>query len=309
MKRKSLLFAVPLMLVGLSPSVVAAPPDGSKISAEADWVIHLDFAAAVKSTIGKYILEHHEELDIDLDDLEKIEEELDIDLLEEILDVTLYGDDEEHMVALLRTTDAVDDALVRLQEHEESPVTKLKQGDAEIYSVDDGEVLFHVMSAGRDERLIVASNDAEVLGYGIRAAHGQGETLGEKLKVEPVEGALLYLNATSLPDDDDGDDPASMVLQKATGISGRIAEQGDAVLVEVRINTANSADASGIAQVVQGMIALGRLAIAEAGDDEEVQHFAEILDGINVESSDTSLNLSIRQSIEMALKALESGME
>ena len=57
------------------------------VSAKAQWVAHIDMDAARESSIGKFLIEHRDELDIDCGAME----EMGINPIEDIYSVTLSG--------------------------------------------------------------------------------------------------------------------------------------------------------------------------------------------------------------------------
>jgi hypothetical protein len=96
-----------LVAEAAAPAGQTTPLDRGWVSARAEWVVHVDAEAWNASTIGRFIMDHAEEFDLDLDELEDFEEETGLDPLTDLLGVTAYGwgsGDTEQVVVVAVTT-------------------------------------------------------------------------------------------------------------------------------------------------------------------------------------------------------------
>ena len=123
---KNLLIATLTTLV-LTATATASPLKKDRVAADANWLIHVDVERLLNSTIGRFLLEHAEELDIDLDDLDKMKREVGVDPRTDLKGVTLYGTGDEpgeDAIIVAVTTDRVDEAIERLLDHDDVPICR-----------------------------------------------------------------------------------------------------------------------------------------------------------------------------------------
>ena len=89
-------------VIGLGGATATAGSlDLDAVSADATWLVHVDVERFVDSTLGRFVIENSEALDIDVNELREMEEQLAINLWEDVMSVTLYGvgeDDDEGVV-------------------------------------------------------------------------------------------------------------------------------------------------------------------------------------------------------------------
>ena len=75
----------------LVPAAEIAPLERGWVSVEAEWMVHADVEAWNASTIGSFVMEHAEDFDIDLDELDDFQEATGLDPREDLFSVTVYG--------------------------------------------------------------------------------------------------------------------------------------------------------------------------------------------------------------------------
>ncbi len=74
------LVAATALLGALAAPAAAGSFNPDRVDGEASWIVHLDVERLLASTVGSFVLEHADEFDIDLGDLDELEEELGFDL-------------------------------------------------------------------------------------------------------------------------------------------------------------------------------------------------------------------------------------
>jgi hypothetical protein len=289
-------------LLAAAATAVAGPPRLQWVDAEASWMVHLDVEAITDSSLGRYILEHGEEIDIDLDDLDEIEEEIGIDPRRDILSATIYGgrgEDESPTVILLMTPRA-DEVLEKMRDQEH--YRRLKVDDYTLHRwEEDDRMYFHLRPDRRGERRIaVLSEDKSRVLDACRVLDGDRDSLADARAADedeaeaigrPRRGSLVFAFAKGLPWLHDDDDPASAILQRSDRVLLEVRERGSTTMADLLISARSADDARNISDVVQGLLALGRIMAAEEPDLDEL---GDILHDIKVESEHNDIRISLR---------------
>ena len=139
---KHLTTALLATIIGTSGLATAGPLNKDWVAADAQWVIHVDVAALLDSTIGSFLLEHGEQFALDLDDLDDFKRETGLDPRTDLKSVTLYGSGDEpgeDGVIVAVTNDQVDEAIELLLDNDEVPIRKREMGGRTIYVIGGGD--------------------------------------------------------------------------------------------------------------------------------------------------------------------------
>ena len=273
------------------------PLEPGWVAADACWLIHVDIGALKNSTIGRFVLEHPEEFD--LDELDEFEQEVGLHPLTDFMSFTLYGfsDDPEADGVIVAVTSArADEALARLKAIEEIDSVEVK---LEGYSVqiltDDGERHYlHVRPADRrDQRIVVLAGSEDVLLRAIKVidnrAPGLSAGRSSILDGGPNRGSIVFIACGDI-EELGGIEPASEILRLSDGVTIDVGEAQGQAYGEATVSATSPESATSIAEVVKGMIALGRLIAAQ---EPEARPLADLANAIDVGVHDQKITVRI----------------
>ena len=294
-----------------APAGQTTPLNRGWVSARAEWVVHVDAEAWNASTIGRFVMDHAEKFDLDLDELEDFERETGLDPLTDLLGVTVYGwgaGDQEQVVVVAVTTAKADEALARLEESGESRTLFI--GGSEVHTVPgNGEVLVHLRPAARaDRRVAVVSEQEETLAHALAVIEGREAalTVGPKpALVAPRTGSFIFVAASCIDDLPDVQ-AASEVMRLAEACVIDLGEHEGLVQAYGTASAANTEDAGNITQIIRGILALGALMFDREG---EMAPLRALVDATDVQTHDNRVTVGIRFPIEGVVEALEAMIE
>jgi hypothetical protein len=276
---------------------VGRPLEPGWVAAEAMWLIHLDVGALKNSTIGRFVLEHPEEFD--LDDLDEFEQEVGLHPLTDFISFTLYGfsdDPEADGVVVAVTTARADEALTRLKAIEEVDSVEVNlEGYPVLVLSDGGERHYlHVRRADRrDQRIVVLAGSEDVLLRAVKVIDNRapGLTAGRSSILDggPNRGSIAFVACGDI-EALGGIDPASEVLRLSDGVTIDIGEAQGHAYGEATVSATSPENATSIADVVRGMIALGRLIATE---EPEARPLADLANAIHVGVHDQKITIRI----------------
>lgn len=282
-----------------------------QVSAEAAWMVHFDVEAAVGSDIGQYVIEHADELDIDMDDLSEIESELGMDPLRDLFGITIYGegDPDEHCVAVISLSDAVESVIGQAeQETDHYRSMKVDGRTIHVWEEGDGPVFVHV-SPGEsvDRRILVVAGSVENVVEGVDVLEGGAPSLRGAdqplLTATPSRGSFVFAAATALPWLDWDDEAAAAIARRSTDIALDLGERDDSVYLDLSAATQNESDAANVADVVRGLLALGRLI---ADSDPDLAELKFMIDAIDVDADGNAIRIEMRQATEDVIEGLQA---
>lgn len=322
MIRKMMIAGVGAMCAGLA---LAGPPDPEHIPADSTWVLHVDLEAARHSTLAPLLdLEGDVGLgdwEIPSDEIEQAAEEVrqaqadhGITLGEDVRAVTLFGEggDPEQDGVLIIEMGAVADEIVREMRREAGEDIEVVHADGyELLKVDEGGgPAYGRLHPGSkpDQRFVVLGSSAENVTRALRAMDGRIESVADDpaalFGVGPRDGSILFLSAADLSSFPDFE-ATSEVARLANTLTIDIGESGDAVYANAVIATGSAEDAGMVRDVLQGLIALGRLI---ASEDPELQELDDMSQGLSVRTDGSSIVLDLSvpsQMIEELLGGLD----
>ncbi len=284
------------------------------VAADARWLIHVDVDGLLNSTVGRFILKHGEQLDLDLDDLDEFTRETGIDPRRDLMGVTVYGTGDEpgeDGVIIAVTNDRADVALERLLDHDKLRVRRRELGGRDVYLVgdkDDRHYLY-IEHAGADRRIVVISDDRESFVNALKVIAGRAPSLSmgrsEIPADDPQKGSLVFAAIGNIDAFGD-DDPASEILRMSDGITVDIGEIDGTITGLATLSAASPEVAENISQVLTGLIALGRLM---ATQQEELGPLRELADSVSVRTRDSRISLRIRYDARELMKSIEQMMD
>ncbi len=284
------------------------------VATDARWLIHLDVDGLLNSTVGRFILEHGEQLDLDMDDLDEFTEEAGIDPRTDLMGVTVYGTGDEpgeDGVIVAVTNARADVALQRLLDHDEIRVRRRELGGRDVYVIgDEGDRHYlYVEDAGTNRRIVVISDDRQSFVNAIKVIAGRAPSLSmgrsEIPADDPQDGSLVFVAIGNIDVFGD-DDPASQIIRMSDGFTADIAEIDGMITGLATVTAASPEVAENISQVVTGLVALGRLMVDQ---QDELGPLRELTDSVKVRTRDSRISLRIRYDAGKLLKSVEQMMD
>lgn len=313
-------FAIQMMFVGLGVSSRADDTTEIQVPADSKFVLQLDLQSIRKSKIGGVLFEAAQKAALeemgknestDGLSLEKINAVLGFDPFEEIRGVVIAASDYESpeeslvgMVRLKKTTGNIEGLLLGIPGYEKS-----KHGKYEIHSAtpDENKRVFGVIHEDKsgNKTLIVGAKKDSVTQL---LANLDGEaTNGKEFKSVTVDNApktLLNIQVLDLPTNKLGDGPQSKIASLVTSVSFSISESDDDFDVNANLKTSTPKQADQIRQSIQGLYAMMELARSMETEDEDLQQFVGLLQGIKVTTNDDTVKVRVRLPSQTIVKML-----
>jgi hypothetical protein len=291
----------------IGPAAAARPLEAGWVAADAIWLAHVDVGAFKNSTLGRYMLEHPDQFG--LDEAEEFEQEIGLDPLTDFMSFTLYGfsDDPENDGVLVAVTSArADEALARLKARDEIDSAEVRLDGYTVHVLADGgeRHYLHVGPADRrDQRIVVLAGSEDAVLGAVKVIDGRapGLTPGQSpiLGDGPGDGSIVFLACGG--GDLLGIEPASEILRLSDGVTVDIGEAADKAYGEATVSANSRESAVNIADVVEGMLALGRLIAAE---EPEARPLADLADAVTITSRDRKITVRVAFDAEQLLWVL-----
>ena len=244
--------------------------DRSTISADAQWLVHLDVHAALNSQLFGALQDREPDLDFENNpDLQEVKDRLGFDPTKDIDSVTAYGlsHDPEAVVVMIHTRGDVDDILTRLSVLAKRTSIEVDGLDISRWSNPEqaGDQVYSYVArhADSDERIVLLSPDANDLVTGIEALRGESSSLEDSdsdLGMTTSAGAIVSVSATGKLAEWADVEPASNIVKLVRSAVVEIGEKGDSSYAHVRVETASAGDATRVTQIIQGAMALASMA-------------------------------------------------
>lgn len=279
----ALFWAVPVF-PGTIPSAVV--PSGTR------WIAHLDMEKFVATSLYGY-LDKSGVFEIKA---QKINGWLKMDVTKDITGLTIFGlgDDtkDQVIVAIAGKFDrpAILSQIALQEGHKEIPY-----GSRTIYSTGSDEY-----GAFVNDHLIILGDHQAAIEKALDTADSKGRNFtGSALSTafkEIPSGAFLggVVPNLSRLGKEIGD---SKMLEQANGLFFLAQEKGDNILLHLQLTADNAEKAKNIADIVQGVIALGRM----SGGQDKMSQAVKLLDGLQVRQDGPVIKLDFeRPSKEIA---------
>jgi len=282
-----------------------------RVPAGANFVLYFDVENFKRTSLWKLVQANQAELDVD-DDLEELDEfrrEFGIDPLTDVKSVLVYGtkgDDEPSAIQIV-VNDKVDQAIAALRQRE--GYKALSHEGYLIHSFGDGggdRVHAYVQELRGGDRVIVLSEDIESVHESALVLNGEAKSLsgsGSGLQLAPRPGSFLHVAATDISDLDDFA-PASQVFGLAQGIQLDFGEAGGSLFANLTLTTESPDTAMDVAGVVQGLMAMARLALM--GQDEIPAEARQLLNALQVNTRGNAVSIDFEFSTAALLQLMQS---
>ncbi len=293
MHKKATPIAAVMIVLALFLAVPAWPGTipASLVPEGARWIAHLDMEKFVATSLYGY-LEKDGKFQIKSRDLDHW---LKMDLAKDIKGVTVFGLGQEDDQIVFAVSGKFDKAgilaLVALdKEHQETPY-----GSYTLYSTGSDEY-----GAFVNDDLLVFSEGRAAIERALDTAAGKtksftGSAISAALKDVPstafLSGVLPDLSGLGK------EIGQSKMLEKATGLFFLAQEKQDILQVRLQVTADSPESAKNMADVVNGLLALGKL----GGDDADMARIAALLEGLQINLDGKTLKLDFaRPSKEIA---------
>ncbi len=291
--RRSMMSAA--MLTVCAGSAFAGPLVPERVLPDAKWVLHVDVEAIVNSNIGRMLLNGEMGAKIRAEVSEEMVREMGIDPLKDLRGVTIFGHSEEETQALVlfSATNAIDAPLARLFEIVPN-YSAIREGERVVHTWRDEEETVYAYAApgaAAGERVVLLSGNIDELRRGILRLEVGGAEVAPALKGHtPAPGSFFFVSAEQVPGLIGDDNHASAFLRYAQSVVLDVGEHGNELRATARVTASGAEDATTMLHVVQGMMALGRMA---ASSEPEMQPLLKIADGCRVNTDGAALVLSL----------------
>lgn len=297
------------MILVCAGTASAGPLQPQRVMPDSTWVVHLDIEALAGSNFIRSMMDGPLGAEIRADIEQDFIQEIGIDPFRDLRSVTIFGAsaENEDATVLVSATPAVDAPLGRLPELVEN-YSEIREGTRVVHSWDDDDAggrmyAYTAPGSGPNERIVLFSGNIDSLRSGIIRLEAGGADVAPVLQDRlPSAGSVFFFTADEMPDIGGEDGDASAMLRYAQAITIDAGEQGDQLHWDARVTTASPEDANTMLQVVQGMLALGRMA---ASSEPGLQPMLRIADGCRGSVEGSTLNLSLRIDSSAMTRALE----
>ena len=294
----------------IAPVAAAGPVNKGWIAADATWYVHIDSEAAVNSTLGKFAIANRGRLGIaGIDGIRA----LGVDPFKDIKSVTIYDTDgdPEHAVAIASMTSAIE-RLVDLIKSDPGTRTMTVDGHDLIAFDDKGKTQYWHVRPGDapDMRVVLLSDDWKIVTDALRVVNGDSSSLARSPATSPIagdagSGSIVFIRAAELPQKvkDNPDPNASALLGQVSGVQIDLGEREGEIYADAQLYTTSAEDTANMAQIAQGLVALGRLITK---DNPDLASVSNVLAATKIEPHDRQLQLRFRYESHKVIEAVES---
>ena len=302
------LTAAGLLTLTLVAPLHAGGFDASRVPADAVAVAHVDFEALVRSQLWAEIQRMNPELSLDLDLGEQHPALAGIQPLRQVRSVTVFTSNvsKERFAALLHVDARLEGALQVAMGLEQYEALEVDGRAIHSWSEDGDERVFaYVHPAGAD-RLILVSNDTQLLGKGLAVLTSGGASLSSSphaiMRAVAQPGTIVY-GASAEPLSKLGDvDASSSVAQLVQGAVMQFGETGGTVFGSLALLTEKPEDALRLSQVLQGLTALASLAAENAEQAQMLQH---LVSSLNFQATGSQLFVEFRYDLAALIQLIQ----
>jgi hypothetical protein len=277
-----------LLLLTLTQPGLADGLHPGQVSADAKWVIHVDFDAARQSQIGKAI---HARLMKELRvqrALTKMQDGFGFDPTKDLHSATFYDNrfSAHRSVAIIELANVDRDRLVARLKKDKPGHTTTEHAGHTIYTWTEAEGRRHehqVNGSFFGDRHMVFSREADKLSAALDVLDGKANSLPREspLGVDATSGAVLVARAVGMA----GQKTPfrSSVIQDARQLSLTFGEVDDDVIMQAMLVADSGETAARLRAMIEGLFALAQI---QAGDDPLAK---KVMDGLNLVVADATI--------------------
>lgn len=284
-------------MLAISAAAVAGPLELNRVPADTVFVMHVDIEQVRSTTLGRVLMD--EDCGLDLDEMrEELSHELGFDLFTESMDLTIQASKEgqESGVIILTATPVVDQTVDYIERKE----TSYRLMNVDGYDLRtwhdqkrDGPLYLHMTETERGtRRRAVLSSSLSRLLLTLKTMEGKAPDISHvedsRMHVAPRDGSLLFFQTASV-----ASLPSVDLDERITEAAGRVtfeaSEHDDISRLDLSCQADSPQRAQTISEILQGLIAVGKLISSEDDDLEMLHH---VLLAIRSEAHDSSVAIS-----------------
>lgn len=295
-----------LFATGLSLLPVAAKPlDLSKISKDANWLMHMDFDAMRNSDIGVFMRDTMEKIPEAIDRMDQIKDRYGVDI-DGFSYLTMSGSGERHKGIAIMKGGIDTDKLVDFAKSKDS-IEVSRIGKQEVYSSSKGR---HPMAfAPLKKGVIVGGPDSDYVSEGIMLTKGKSpsyeghpilQTITESID-EP--GFILFADVKGAAKNNELDKRAMLMLEKVKAGGMAIGEVGGLIRVIAVVETTSEETCKQVEAMIRGGMALVDMRKAQ---DKRLERF---LQGHSVKREGKLIWMEMKFSAEEVIDHLKKEMK
>jgi hypothetical protein len=295
-----------LFATGLSLLPVAAKPlDLSKISKDANWLMHMDFDAMRNSDIGVFMRDTMEKIPEAIDRMDQIKDKYGVDV-DGFSYLTMSGSGERHKGIAIMKGGIDTDKLVDFAKSKDS-IEVSRIGKQEVYSSSKGR---HPMAfAPLKKGVIVGGPDSDYVSEGIMLTKGKSpsyeghpilQTITESID-EP--GFILFADVKGAAKNNELDKRAMLMLEKVKAGGMAIGEVGGLIRVIAVVETTSEETCKQVEAMIRGGMALVDMRKAQ---DKRLERF---LQGHSVKREGKLIWMEMKFSAEEVIDHLKKEMK
>ncbi|MBT3635560.1 MAG: hypothetical protein HN531_01360 [Opitutae bacterium] len=285
-------------------AIQAKPLDLSKVSRDANWLMHMDFDAMRKSEIGSFMLESMEKMPEAVERMEKMKKKYGVDV-DEFSYLTMSGTGEQHKGIAIMKGGVDTDMLVDLVKSQDS-VEVSRIGKQKVYSSDRGR---HSMAfAPLNKGVIVGGPDADYVSEGIDLAKGKapsykGHDLLDVLAGQMDKpGFLFFADVKGAAKNNELDPRAMLMLEKVKAGGMAVGDDGGSISFVAVMEATDEETCKQVEAMVRGGMAM--LDMRKAQD----KRLEKVLDGHSIKRDGKMLWVKMKFSVEAIMDHLEREM-
>jgi len=286
-----------LVLAACCSTAVGGALKVEQVAGDARWVAHVDVAAMLKSGLAQFILQEAEKKDSFLEGIAKFREVFGFDPLSDVRSLTLYGKEigDKAGVVILDATVNPEKILALLAANE--TYRSREYGDYVLHQWTDqpkagaggdapaGEPKTHY-GCFYDEKIILVASTIELLKGAIDVLNGKRDSLanseGLKILPKPAAGAFALAAAEGLKVPPDAKPQQAALMRHVRDVAVQAGETEGSTFVNITALTETAQRAVKLRQVIQGLVALWQMTMAEKPDAPDLGETVEVTGQENV---------------------------
>jgi hypothetical protein len=295
-----------LFATGLSLLPVAAKPlDLSKISKDANWLMHMDFDAMRNSDIGVFMRDTMEKIPEALDRMEQIKDTYGVDI-DGFSYLTMSGSGERHKgIAIMKGGIDTDKMVDFVKSKDSIEVSRI--GKQKVYSSSKGR---HSMAfAPLNKGVIVGGPDSNYVSEGIMLAKGKSPSYkGHPILQAITEsidepGFILFADVKGAAKNNELDKRAKLMLEKVKAGGIAIGEDKGQIRLIAVVETTSEETGEQVEAMIRGGMAL--VDMRKAQD----KHLERFLQGHSIKRKGKMIWMQMKFSAEEVIDHLKKEMK
>jgi hypothetical protein len=296
---------VPIVLAWIPLLAIQAKPlDLSKVSRNANWLMHMDFDAMRNSEIGSFMLESMEKIPDAVERMEKMKKKYGVDV-DEFSYLTMSGTGEQHKGIAIMKGGVDTDMLVDFAKSQDS-IEVSRIGKQKVYSSDRGR---HSMAfAPLKKGVIVGGPDTDYVSEGIELAKGKApsykghDILDVLAKQIDNPGFLFFADVKGAAKDNELDQRAMQMLEKVKAGGMAVGDDGGSISFVAVVEATDEETCKQVEAMVRGGMAM--MDMAKAKD----KRLEKVLEGHSIKRDGKMLWVKMVFSAEAIMDHLEREM-